>query len=86
MNRYVMQYTVSDGYTYSFTHTVPIVSELQLEDLPAAFLVAVDENDGDFSFGGQEFASYDFYESSFISGTSTYIEPVFMTIDQWFAE
>jgi hypothetical protein len=78
-----MQYDVGDGYTWYGTENVPIEFDGDKETLAAAFLVALDEkkyhtNCGEFTFAGENFQSCDFYENG------QFIEPRFLTVDEWF--
>lgn len=84
--RLVIEYTVSDGCTYSATNTLPIEYEsaeaalIDFESM-ATELMAKSRETGDFSnlhFGGQEFVVYDFYEDG------KFYAPTILTVDEWF--
>ena len=74
----VILYTNTDGYTYSFTGTVPI----EYESLEAAIvdfeLAYKSHKDGRFTFANVGFDSYDFEDDR-----GKYLEPEFKTVDEW---
>jgi len=80
--RLVIEYTVSDGCTFSCTNTVPLMYESG-----EAFLVDFEEwclnhklQSGNDSFSGQDFYAGYFFENG------TYCPPAVYTVDDWFAE
>jgi hypothetical protein len=94
VERFVIEYTVSDECTYSCTVTLPIEyksAEDLIVDFEAAATKAMNLNyfDREFVLGGITFNAGDFFEQDVSSGSeqpkSTYFGPTILTIDEWFA-
>lgn len=80
--RLVLEYTESDGCTYSFTTTLPVEFE-SAEALAVEFeekmKKARQNNECDVTFAGHEFYCGAFFENG------KYYPPAILTIDEWFA-
>lgn len=80
-----MEVSVSDGYTYSFTLTYPVVHEspeaalCELEELA----MAAAPNHDYFEFGGYEWSCDEFVA---VDGEDLiFVAPTFLTVDEFFA-
>jgi hypothetical protein len=76
--RLILEYSDSDGCTYSCTVTLPVVYESG-EALLVDFEKLCEGNKGDFMFAGMEFQSHTFFEEG------VYYAPTVYTVDEWFA-
>lgn len=82
LERVVMLYTFSDGFTYDHPRVFPLMAEST-----AAALVAFEDayqqakaTGASFSFAGEKFYSSDFEDNG------KYFAPDFLTVDEWFAQ
>ncbi len=81
--RLIVTYSVSDGCTYSFIVTEPVIHKS-----PESFIVEFeekckeqsDEYMSEFTVGGASFCASNFYEDG------RYFGPTILTVDQYFEE
>ena len=79
--RLVLEYAESDGYTYSYTRTVPIMyesAEALIVDFEEKCQGCRTNGEHKFTIGGIEFNTSNFFEDG------EYYEPVIRTVDEWF--
>lgn len=80
MERFILSYEISDGCTYSFTETVPILYE-SAEQLIIDFEeLCTKKNAKAFRICGHEFEPYVMFENG------KYYGPRIYTVDEWFAQ
>lgn len=87
MEKIVICYTSSDGATYSFDHTVPVLyesAEAALVHFEEAVWDAYRSKKAWMFFAGHEFDKSDFLYHNSRTGELEYYGPVFYTLEEWF--
>jgi hypothetical protein len=80
--RLVLEYAESDGYTYCYTRTVPIMyesAEALIVDFEEKCIGSRTNGELKFTIGGIEFNTSNFFDDD-----GEYDEPVIRTVDEWF--
>lgn len=99
--RLIMEYTVSDGFTWWATRTIPVIYQSEPEfkdDFELILLSMIDERKAlqkmdrheefitSFEIGGQKFDFFDFVSWGEDKKEPSYELPVVYSVDKWFEE